>query len=167
MAYAKVNWTETTPLDAVNLGQMDTGIADAHGDLSSHTGAANPHSGSASTTALNNHTGAANPHTGSASTTALNSHTGDSSSHVSIGGKALGTSPDSFADGVTVFSIESGGPFTGGRNEGVVVTHKHGAGRVAQVAYGMSFTDIPGQVWMRSHRTNTNAWGDWTRLDNL
>lgn len=55
MAYAKVTWAETTPLDAVNLGQMDTGIADAHDGLSLHEGASNPHSGSASTTALNNH----------------------------------------------------------------------------------------------------------------
>ena len=37
MTYDKVNWTETTPLDAANLDQMDVGIDQAHTEIGSHT----------------------------------------------------------------------------------------------------------------------------------
>lgn len=49
--------------------------------VAAHAGSATPHSGHATTAALDAHTGAANPHSGSASTTALSAHTSAANPH--------------------------------------------------------------------------------------
>jgi len=50
-------------------------------EFDTHVNAANPHSGSASTTSLTTHTSAANPHSGSASTASLTAHTSAANPH--------------------------------------------------------------------------------------
>lgn len=58
---------------ADDIEELQTDKADQSA-LNAHTGASNPHSGSASQTDLTNHTGAANPHSGSAPTPVTATH---------------------------------------------------------------------------------------------
>jgi hypothetical protein len=131
-------------------------------DLDAHTGAANPHSGSASTTALNNHASASNPHTGSASTADLNAHTGDTHAHIATVSTAA--DPQDCPGGIARLSSNSAtNPEgrVGGAGMSIAAAPTPGSGTFVTQFYG-STNDT---FWGREGTGTT--WGPWRRLDNV
>lgn len=114
---------------------------------------------------LTGHTGASNPHTGSASTADLAGHTGDDARHVNVQGYTLANTPADFPAGVTVFGATSNLP-TAGSNAGVVWTTSTGNSSYVAQTFVEMFGG--GVTWYgrRSSGSGT-GWAGWRRLDNV
>ncbi len=83
MAYTKnPTWSETTPITAEKLNNLETQYEQAKADVDAHASASAPHAGHATVTALENHINSATPHAGVLATvTDLNNHINSSAPH--------------------------------------------------------------------------------------
>ena len=168
MAYSKVNWTESTDVDAVNLDTMDQGIADAArqdqnlSDLG-NAGTARNNLGLGSMATRNTGTGGTQHRTNSQNDDrfALTSH----GSHVSTGERSnINDGSFLYPGGLSIEFIpeNSANPLTGA---GVLTTLKSDSGsglggRTVQTFTASVTASDRGRMFSRSN-TSSTQWSDW------